>query len=115
MRDSPVKVSIKEVAIDPKAWLASHRGFVYVQPSTPSWLETGVDAIASHDGSVVSAIMNTPDLQIEIILAYLLEDIEIPDSVRKRIFDLGDAIDHGENQRGALEDNANRQVCCCNA
>lgn len=85
---------IKYASVDPGEWLLSHQQqeVCAVDASTPEWLTVGADALALHGGCVVSAISNSPDLQVEIILAHILECDGVPDQVRERIFALAESV-----------------------
>lgn len=86
-------VKIKSAPIDPEAWLMTHHTHLSVVDSTPAWLEAGSDAIASNNGCVVSALSSSPDLQVEIVLAHLLDSEDVTDPVRERIFALAEAME----------------------
>lgn len=89
---STAAIKIKSAAIDPNEWLMSHSPVVGLAKSAPEWLEAGGDAIAAHGGCVVSALSNTPDLRVEIVLAHILDCDDISDPVRERIYALADAM-----------------------
>lgn len=91
-----LKERARVARINPKEWLVSHTKIVHLvcERPAPEWLDAGGEAIAAHEGCVVSALTNTPDLQVEIVLAYLLEDAEIGEVARTRIFDLAKSMNH---------------------
>lgn len=60
---------VKKAAIDPKTWFMSHSNPSHASDAD-SALAVGREAIDTHS-DVVSAMTNSPDLRVEIALAYL--------------------------------------------